>query len=82
MPHRSEVRKFRQVLKLGIMNSPTKMPKAELRRVLKRAHLPHDLIREVLKELPDPVDFDRDSAVLDRHGLTRDRVTDLMGGSP
>jgi hypothetical protein len=64
------------------MNSPTKMPKAELTRVLKRAQLPHDLIRELLEKLPDPVDLDRDAAVFDAHGLTRARVTDMMGGSP
>jgi hypothetical protein len=64
------------------MNSPTTMSKTELRRVLKRAHLPHDLIGELLEDLPDQVDFDRDAAVFDRHGLTRSRVTDMMGGSP
>ena len=58
------------------------MPKAELTRVLERADLPHDLIKEVTGELPDPVDLDRDSSVLDRYGLTRARLVDIMGGSP
>ena len=58
------------------------MPKAELARVLGRADLPHDLIQEVTEELPDPVDLDRDSPVLDRYGLTRARLVDIMGGSP
>ena len=58
------------------------MPKAELTRVLERADLPHDLIQEVTGELPDPVDLDRDSSVLDRYGLTRARLVDIMGGSP
>ena len=58
------------------------MPKAELTRVLERADVTHDLIEEVTGELPDPVDFDRDSAVFDRYGLTRDRLVDMMGGSP
>jgi hypothetical protein len=64
------------------MNGRIQMPKAELTRVLERADLPHDLIEEVTGELPDLVDFDRDAAVLDRHGLTRDRLVDLLGGSP
>jgi hypothetical protein len=67
---------------LGAMNGRIQMPKAELTRVLERADLPHDLIEEVTGELPDPVDLDRDAAVFDRYGLTRDRLVDLMGGSP
>jgi hypothetical protein len=64
------------------MNGWIQMPKAELTRVLERADLPHDLIEEVTEELPDPVAFDRDAAVLDRYGLTRTRLVDLLGGSP
>jgi hypothetical protein len=64
------------------MNGRIQMPKAELARVLERADLPHDLIQEVTGELPDPVDLDRDSSVLDRYGLTRARLVDIMGGSP
>jgi hypothetical protein len=68
---------------LGAMNGRIQqMPKAELTRVLERADLPDDLIEEVTGELPDLVDFDRDAAVLDRYGLTRDRLVDMMGGSP
>ena len=55
---------------------------AELAQVLERAGLPPDVIDEVLGQLPDPVDFRRDAAVLDRYGLSRTRVTDLLGGSP
>ena len=68
--------------KLGTMNGAITMPKAELAQVLERAGLPPDVIDEVLGELPDPVDFRRDAAVLDRYGLSRTRVTDLLGGSP
>jgi hypothetical protein len=64
------------------MNGRIQMPKAELARVLERADLPPDLIQEVTGELPDPVDLDRDSSVLDRYGLTRARLVDIMGGSP
>ena len=58
------------------------MQKAEVTRVLQRAGLPQGLIDELLKELPDPVDLDRDAAVFDSHGLTHARLTDMMGGSP
>jgi hypothetical protein len=68
---------------LGTMNDRTRtMSKAEVTRVLERADLPHDVIREILEELPDPVDLDRDTAVFDRHGLTPSRITDMLGGSP
>lgn len=68
--------------KLGTMKGRIKMPKAELTQVLERADLPSDVIEEVLGQLPDPVDFDRDAAVLDRYGLSRTRITDMLGGSP
>ncbi|HEY3878462.1 MAG TPA: hypothetical protein VGM12_07660 [Trebonia sp.] len=65
------------------MTDPIKMSKAEVARVLERVGLKHGQVEEILKELPhDPVDFDRDSAILDRHGLTRTHVTEMMGGSP
>jgi hypothetical protein len=67
---------------LEAMNGRIQMPKAELTRVLERADLPDDLIAEVTGELPDLVDFDRDAAVLERYGLTRTRLVDMMGGSP
>ena len=59
-----------------------KLPKNEVKRVLQRAGLPRDLIRDVLAELPDPVDYDRDGAVFDRYGITRSHLTNMMGGSP
>ena len=64
------------------MDEARVMPKDEVKRVLERAGLHHDLISEVLAELPDPVDVDRDAAVLDRHGITRSHLTNMMGGSP
>jgi hypothetical protein len=60
----------------------TQMSKAEASRVLRRVGLPEETIGRILEELPDPIDFDRDSPILVRHGLTRDRLRDLMGGSP
>jgi len=58
------------------------MQKAEVTRVLQRAGLSQGLIDELVRELPDEVDLDRDAAVFDRHGLTHARLTDMMGGSP
>ena len=49
--------------------------------VLRRAGLP-DVADDVLRHLPDPVDRDVLENFLQARGLTKTRVTDLMGGSP
>jgi hypothetical protein len=56
--------------------------KAEAARVLRRVGLDDQRLSALLDELPDPIDFDRDAPILVRHGITRDRLNDLMGGSP
>ena len=64
------------------MADPLKLSKPELERMLRRASLPHYLIQDLLKDLPNLIDCDRDAAVLDRHGISRTRLNDIMGGSP
>ena len=54
----------------------------EFALVLRRAGYPAEKIQKIIAELPDPIDVDRDSEVLERYGLSRDRLTDKMGGSP
>jgi hypothetical protein len=54
----------------------------EAKRVLHRAGYSDEFIREVLSELPDPIDLDRDLPILVRHGLSPERLMDRMGGSP
>ena len=58
------------------------LSKAEAARVLRRVGMSSEQVSQLLDELPDPIDFDRDASILVRHGLTRDRLNDLMGGSP
>jgi hypothetical protein len=58
------------------------MSKAETARILHRAGYPAEVVRELLDQLEDPVDFDRDDAVLARYQVDREHLTDLMGGSP
>jgi hypothetical protein len=41
-----------------------------------------DRIAEAERELPDPVDLERDRALLERLGLERDAVINELGGSP
>lgn len=54
----------------------------ELSRVLRRAGYPVEEVKEILAQLPDPVDVDRDSQTLGRYGLTRGGLMDQMGASP
>ncbi|HEX4010111.1 MAG TPA: hypothetical protein VHX62_08890 [Solirubrobacteraceae bacterium] len=60
-----------------------KVPKQEVLAVLARVGR-QDLIEEAKRNLPDPVDTDRDldRERLVRYGLTRDQLIDRMGGSP
>lgn len=61
---------------------PTSRSHDELTRVLHRAGYPDEFIKEVLSQLPDPVDLERDQQILARFGLSAERLMDRMGGSP
>jgi hypothetical protein len=56
--------------------------KAEVLRVLRRVGIPAETIVRIGVELADPIDLDRDRAVLGRYGITREHLVDRMGGSP
>jgi hypothetical protein len=58
------------------------LTQAEARRVLRRVGHADEFINEVLRELPDPIDLDREQVVLESRGLTRESLVDRMGGSP
>lgn len=49
---------------------------------MRRAGYSDEVIREVLSQLPDPVDLQRDQQILARYGLSPERLMDRMGGSP
>jgi hypothetical protein len=54
----------------------------EAARVLHRAGYSDEFIHEVLSQLPDPIDLQRDGQIFERYGLTAERLMDRMGGSP
>ncbi|HEY1635936.1 MAG TPA: hypothetical protein VGF64_14325 [Acidimicrobiales bacterium] len=64
------------------MTTPRSLSKAKAREVLRRANYGDALIDEIMAQLPDPFDLDRDSAVLMRYGLNRDTLIGRAGGSP
>lgn len=51
-------------------------------RILRRAGYSDEFIREVLSQLPDPLDLERDGPILERYGLGPELLQDRMGGSP
>ncbi len=54
----------------------------EFARVLRRAGYPDEFISEVLSQVADPVDLQRDQQILARYGLSSERLMDRLGGSP
>ena len=66
----------------GALIGPASRSHEQVSRLLRRAGYPDEFIREVLSELPDPVDLQRDQQILWRYGLTPERLMDQFGGSP
>jgi hypothetical protein len=56
--------------------------KAEAARVLRRAGYSAETIREIHDQLDDPIDLDRDAETLRHYGITREHLTETMGGGP
>ncbi|MGH2910025.1 MAG: hypothetical protein ACRDK8_12075 [Solirubrobacteraceae bacterium] len=58
------------------------VPHAEAAKVLRWAGLPRERIDAVLRDLPDPIDIERDANALAKHGVSRESLIARMGGSP
>jgi hypothetical protein len=56
--------------------------RAEFTQVLRRAGYSTTQAQSILRDLPDPIDFDRDCETLFRRGISLNRLIDAMGGSP
>jgi hypothetical protein len=54
----------------------------EFERVMRRAGYSDEVIQEVLGQLPDPIDLERDRQVLARYNLGPEQLMDRLGGSP
>jgi hypothetical protein len=57
------------------------LAKRDLLRLLRRIGR-FDLVEEVDRVLPARIDTIRDAQLLARYGLTRNQLTDRLGGSP
>jgi len=51
-------------------------------KVLRRTGYSDEFIHEVLSQLPDPIDVERDQEILGRYGLTPERLMDRLGSGP
>jgi hypothetical protein len=56
--------------------------KAEATKVLGRVGVSKEKIADIMSELQDPIEVDRDTATLEKYGISRDVLVDRMGGSP
>jgi hypothetical protein len=62
--------------------SAATVKKKDFLLVLRRAHIPKEVIKVAGERLHDPVDERRDGTFLVTHGLDRDQLISRMGGSP
>jgi len=55
---------------------------AEAARILRNAGYSVQQIEDVLRDVPDPIDSERDAEALFEHGISVGGLMDRMGGSP
>jgi hypothetical protein len=63
-------------------SAPESRSHEEFARVLRRTGYSDEFIREVLSQLPDPIELQRDQQILARYGLSTERLMDRLGGGP
>jgi hypothetical protein len=63
-------------------SGPARRSHEEFARVLRRAGWSDQIISDVLSQLPNPIDLQRDQQILAGYGLSPERLMDRMGGSP
>ena len=54
----------------------------EFTRVLHHTGYSDEYITQLLSQLPDPIDLQRDQQILERYCLSSERLVDRLGGSP
>jgi hypothetical protein len=65
-----------------VASDPALRTHEEAARLFRRAGYSDEFISEVLSHLADPFDLERDEPILARYGLTQERLTNRLGGSP
>jgi hypothetical protein len=54
----------------------------EAKQILRRVGYSQERIDDVLRQLPDPIDTERDAEAVFKLGVSRDTLMDRLGGSP
>jgi hypothetical protein len=54
----------------------------EAKRLLRRAAFSEEQIEDLLRDLPDPIDIERDGNAFFERGISVDTLVDRLGGSP
>ena len=55
---------------------------ADAEQIMRRAGYSQEQIEESLRDLPDPIDTERDRDTIFKHGISLGKLMDRMGGSP
>lgn len=64
------------------MSEPTEFPKKKVLEVLRKVGIAEGTVTQIDEDLQDPISLPRDGAFLLQHGITRDELVSMMGGSP
>ena len=58
------------------------VPRSEAEQMLRRAGYPQELIEKMMRDLPDPIDTQRDAEAFTKWGISEEALMDRMGASP
>ena len=58
------------------------VPHSEAELMLRRAGYPPELIEKMMRDVPDPIDTERDAKVLAKWGISDGALMERMGASP
>ena len=64
------------------MSQQTEFSKKKVLEVLRKVGISDETVKEIDVDLEDPIKLPRDGAFLLQHGITRDQLVSMMGGSP
>ena len=58
------------------------VPHSEAEQMLRRAGYPQELIEKMMRDLPDPIDPERDAGAFTKWGISEEALMDRLGASP
>jgi len=64
------------------MSQRTEFSKKRVLQVLRKVGVSDETVKKIDEDLEDPIKMPRDEVFLLQHGITRDQLISMMGGSP